>query len=164
MSALTRGLGWFSLALGAVELAAPDRVAGALGLGSRRLVRGYGLREIATGAGLLAAADPRPFVWARLGGDALDLGTLATGLGPRNPRRAAALVATLAVLGVAAVDLAAARQPRRRRARRRLLRDYARRSGMPRPANDMRGAAAGFDVPKDFRIPPALRPWGQHPA
>ena len=33
------------------------------------------------------------------------------------------------------------------------------RSGMPRPANDMRGAAAGFEVPKDFRIPEPLRPW-----
>ena len=160
MRGLARGLGWFSLALGAVEWVAPGRVSDALGLrGRHRLVRSFGLREIATGAALLTARDPRPFLWARVAGDALGLGLLASGLGRRNPRRGAALAATLAVVGVAALDLVAARQPRRNRARRRWVREYARRSGMPRPANDMRGAAAGFEVPRDFRIPDPLRPW-----
>ena len=50
---LNKGLGWFSIALGLVEIAGGRRIAE--GIGARRqagLVRGYGVREIATGVGL----------------------------------------------------------------------------------------------------------------
>ena len=69
--------------------------------------------------------------------------------------------AVLMVTGVALLDLVRRKvMPPRRPVRRRLLRDYSRRSGYPRPASDMRGAASDFTVPKGFRIPEALRPWG----
>jgi hypothetical protein len=38
-------------------------------------------------------------------------------------------------------------------------RDYTRRSGFPRAAAQMRGAAANFEAPSDFRTPEPLRPW-----
>jgi len=47
---MARGLGYFSIALGIAELAAPGaicRAAGARGL--ENVVRGYGARELATG-------------------------------------------------------------------------------------------------------------------
>jgi hypothetical protein len=158
---MAQGLGWFSLALGMFEVTAPHRVTEALGLeGQERLVRGYGLREIAAGLGILAASDPRPYVWARVAGDGLDLGTLATALDRHNPRRGNAGLALLAVAGVTMLDVVTAQalRPRRRPSPQR-MRDYSSRSGLPRPAAEMRGAARDFEVPRDFRIPAPLRPW-----
>ena len=37
--------------------------------------------------------------------------------------------------------------------------DYRGRSGYPREPGAMRGAARDFEVPPDFRIPEALRPY-----
>lgn len=104
-------LGWFSLGLGAVELLAPDRLERWLGVeGRRALVQAYGLREIGTGIGILANRRPAEWVWGRVAGDALDLGTLATALSPENPRRRNVLLAMGAVAGVAALDVVCARQ------------------------------------------------------
>lgn len=61
--------------------------------------------------------------------------------------------------GLALLDHYVLRPPRRRPPLRVLCR-YAQRSGLPRPAREMRGAARDFAVPRDFRIPEALRPWG----
>ena len=74
--ALAQGLGWFSIGLGLVQLASARAVANGLGLhGQERLVQAYGLREIATGLGILAARgeDRAPWLWGRVAGDALDL-------------------------------------------------------------------------------------------
>ncbi|HVY49085.1 MAG TPA: hypothetical protein VHB21_24515, partial [Minicystis sp.] len=76
------------------------------------LVRVFGLREIATGLGILGARRraARRWVWARVAGDALDLGLLATSaLASRvDPRLSSAAVATANVLAVTALDVAAA--------------------------------------------------------
>jgi hypothetical protein len=85
---LARGLGWFSIALGIVEVVAPRALARSLGMkGQEGLIAAYGLREIATESVSLPPRI-RP----------LDLGarrrrrarsrTLATGLEGNNPRRA----------------------------------------------------------------------------
>jgi hypothetical protein len=104
-------LGWFSLGLGAVELLAPDRLERWLGVeGREALVQAYGLREIGTGIGILANRRPAEWVWGRVAGDALDLGTLATALSPENPRRRNVLLAMAAVAGVTALDVLCARQ------------------------------------------------------
>jgi hypothetical protein len=94
--ALAQGLGWFSIALGVAEVLAPHRVTRATGLhGHERLVSSYGVREIVTGIGLLTAKDPTPWVWGRVGGDALDLGTLAAGVaGPERERSGVAFLMT----------------------------------------------------------------------
>jgi hypothetical protein len=137
-----RGLGWFSIALGLAEVLMPHTLARNLGLRSAALVRLYGVREIATGVGLLLARDPAPWTAARVGGDLLDAATLLPAVGPDNPRRGAAIGAMATVAAVAAVDAActgALRAEQRRQAR--PMYDYSDRSGFPRPAEQMRGAA-----------------------
>ena len=161
---LAQGLGWFSIGLGVAELAAPGALARFLGMEERTdLIRIYGMREIATGIGLLLQDDPAPWLWGRVGGDALDLATLATGLGRSNPQRENVGLAIAAVAGVMALDvfcaraLGAAAMDRRRRPA--LIRDYSARRGMPRPPAAMRGVARDFVAPRDMRIPEAMRPY-----
>jgi uncharacterized membrane protein len=102
---LARGLGWFSLGLGLMEVAAPKRVAAAVGLDDHSgLIQAFGLREIASGLGLLSGQRTADWLWARVGGDALDLALLGTALGSDNPRRDRALAATAAVAGVTMLD------------------------------------------------------------
>ena len=129
------------------------------------LIRAYGAREIMSGIGILSQEDPTPWIWARVGGDALDLATLATGLDDDNPRRANVMAAVAAVAGVTMLDAICAqrlsRQRRTRAANRRRLRarDYSNRRGMPGSPEAMRGAARDLKVPEDMRIPAALRPY-----
>lgn len=159
--AVARGLGWFSIGLGVVEALSPGIVARTLGMeGKEGLVRGYGVREIGTGIGILAAKDPTPWLWGRVAGDALDLATLAIGLGEPERKRNIVL-ALAAVAGVTAVDAACAQAlgGSRPAASDQPIRDYSDRSGMPRPAESMRGAAKDFEVPRDMRTPEALRPY-----
>ena len=108
-------LGWFSLGLGAAEILAPRALERWMGVEGRRvLVQGYGLREIGTGIGILTERRPAGWMWGRVGGDALDLGTLATALTPGNPRKRNVLLAMGAVAGVMALDLLCARRLSRR--------------------------------------------------
>jgi hypothetical protein len=164
--ALAQGLGWFSIGLGLAELAAPGHLARLLGMEERtELIRAYGAREIMTGIGILSQQDPAPWVWGRVAGDAVDLATLAPGLRADNPAQRNVIVGVAAVAGVTVLDAVCAqrlsRQRRTRAANRRLLqrRDYSNRRGMPRPPEAMRGAAKDLEVPKDMRIPEALRPY-----
>ncbi len=151
---LARGLGWFSIGLGLAEILAPRSLTRALGLqGHERLVQAYGLREIATGIGILASRDPTPWIWGRVAGDALDLATLATGIEQENRKQENVGIALAAVAGVTALDIYCAKAltgesptplpP---------LRDYSGRSGLPRPPEAMRGAAR-----RDFQVPPDMR-------
>ncbi|WP_043342023.1 hypothetical protein [Belnapia moabensis] len=153
--ALAQGLGWFSIALGVAEVLAPHRITRATGLhGHERLISSYGVREIVTGIGLLTAKDPTPWVWGRVGGDALDLGTLAAGVA--GPERERSGIAFLMTLGIAALDVACALALRRPLPA--AMASFRRRSGLPKPPGAMRGAASDFVVPADFRTPEALRP------
>jgi hypothetical protein len=133
--AVARALGWFSIGLGLAELLAHRALARAAGLeGRERLLQVYGVREIATGVAILLARNPKPWIAARVAGDALDIATLAAG---RNPRAAAALGA---LAGVTALDtytaLSLGRKPDR-------VFDYSGRSGFRSAASAMRGAALG---------------------
>ena len=106
-NSLSGGLGWFSLGLGLTELVAPRLITRALGMQGREgLVRSYGLREIAAGAGILATNGPSraPWMWARVGGDLLDIATVARapGHGELPKGRMGATLAMLA--GVTLVD------------------------------------------------------------
>lgn len=157
--ALAQGLGWFSVGLGVTKLLAGRQLARWLGMEEHTtLIRAFGARELAAGVGILTAEDPTGWMWGRVGGDALDLATLASGLGEGNPQRANVGIALAAVAGVTVLDVVCARQlstaappPR--------LRDYSGRRGMPRPPEAMRGAAGDLEVPRDFRIPEPLRPY-----
>jgi hypothetical protein len=140
--ALARALGWFSIGLGVAELLRPRDVSRAAGIHrADRLLRGYGAREVITGAALLASARPEPFVWARVAGDVLDVATLGAAAKPRSGQRTA--IAALALLGVTLVDALCAaalrRETRQRQAR--PPAHYGQRSGFPRGVQQMRGAA-----------------------
>ena len=155
---LARGLGWFSLGLGLMELLAARPLARRVGLGDTAggLVRAHGMREIVTGVGLLNTRDATPWLWARVASDVLNLVALAPGL--RSRHRTGATVALAAVAGVALLDWVCARRLSTPAAE--PAADYSRRSGWPLPAQEMRGAALlNFQAPQDMRIPDALRPW-----
>lgn len=161
---LARGLGVFSIALGLAEVIAPRALARTLGMdGQDTLIRAYGVREIATGIGILASEDPTPWVWGRVAGDALDVATLMPGLDPDNPQRANVGLALAAVAGVTALDIYCGQTlSREDTSPQPPLRDYSDRSGLPRPPQQMRGAARDFEVPRDMRTPEALRPYTMH--
>lgn len=106
-----RGLGWISLAVGAVEILAPGALSRALGFGQHRaLVRGFGIRELTSGLGILLAKNPVPWLWTRLAGDVIDMTALLPGLGRRNRHRGTAAGALVSVAAVALVDYLCARQ------------------------------------------------------
>ncbi len=161
--ALAQGLGWFSIGLGLLELATARSMANGLGLhGQERLVQAYGLREIATGIGILTSRGENraPWLWGRVAGDALDLATLATAMRDAHPehRRNAGL-AMAAVMGVTVLDLVAANALQAEPGYR-IARDYSTRTGFPRPVAELRGIATRDGaVPRDFRTPDALVPW-----
>ena len=104
---LATGLGWFSLGLGLAEILAPHAITRAIGLEGREgLVRGYGLREIAAGTGILATqgSGRAPWMWSRVGGDMLDMATVAGALNRRGAPKGNIGVALAALAGVTLVD------------------------------------------------------------
>ncbi len=159
---IARGLGWFSLGLGLAEIIAPGKLAGALGLeGKETLLRAYGGREI--GAGIWALSDtPGPALWARFGGDLVDLGTLAMGLrGADSAQKRNAGIALAAVAGITAVDLLTAMKITSERSSEKgqTGRDYSDRSGFPGGVDKAKGAARkDFKTPPDFRAAPVEEP------
>ncbi|HEY8196764.1 MAG TPA: SRPBCC family protein [Gemmatimonadales bacterium] len=103
---LARALGWFSIGLGLAEIAAPGKLAELIGVENKpRLFRLMGLREIGSGVAILSQSWPAGGVWSRVAGDALDLALLSTQLDPKNREREKTIAATVAVLGVTALDL-----------------------------------------------------------
>lgn len=103
---INRLLGWFSFALGLLEVAAPRTIARNLGVpGGGALICGFGLRELIAGAAILGKPWSPLGPWSRVAGDAMDLTTLAMALGPRNRNRGAAGAAIIMVAAVTALDL-----------------------------------------------------------
>jgi hypothetical protein len=151
---VARGLGWFSIGLGLAEVLVPRALTRGLGMeGHEQIVRAYGVRELATGIGILSSTHPAPWIWGRVGGDALDIATLATGLQHDNPKKGNVELALVAVAGVTALDVvcgaslaqhSVARHSSLTLRRRRPAIDYHRRTGFPKPPEQMRGAARDF--------------------
>jgi uncharacterized membrane protein len=104
-------LGCFSIGLGLAELLAPRQMARLIGIQERGLLlRSLGLREVASGVGLLTQAKPAGWMWSRVAGDAMDLALLGSALrGAQTGRGRAALAAT-AVTGVMIADILASRR------------------------------------------------------
>jgi hypothetical protein len=153
---LARALGWFSIGLGVAELITPGRIARTLGLeGKEGLIRAYGARELASAVPTLSIDKPVGLA-ARIGGDGLDLLTLATALHPDNPKRGNAAIATAIVVGITLLDVVAYKSVKAAHHRAPGSdRDYSDRSGFPRGAQTSRGLAR-----KDFRIPADYRAEG----
>src|SRR3954462_1142776 len=109
---VAQGLGWFSIGLGLTEVLAGRALGRSLGMEHRTgLLRAFGLREIATGIGILSQRRPAAWVWGRVAGDALDLAVLGSACTPDNPRRDNVLAAIGTGAGVTGVDLLGAWGP-----------------------------------------------------
>ena len=105
---LARFLGWFSIGLGAIELTSARSLSRALGLrGSEDVLRLFGLREVGTGVLILTSDNPTPWIWGRVAGDVLDIGTALGGV-RRRPEGAA--IGLVALMGATALDLLCARR------------------------------------------------------
>jgi len=92
VQAISRALGWFSAALGIVQLAAPRHLLGAVGIrpSGRRVVvttRLVGIRELTVVPGLLAVSRPWGWLAARVAGDAVDIALMVAALRSRTTRR-----------------------------------------------------------------------------
>ena len=111
---LAIGLGWFSIGLGLAELAAPNFVARLIGAPpndqTRKVLRSYGTREISNGMAILTQPGEAKWLWSRVGGDAVDLASLARVLGSNDASRGRAMFAAASVLGVTLLDVMAATQ------------------------------------------------------
>ncbi|HEX7012868.1 MAG TPA: SRPBCC family protein [Steroidobacteraceae bacterium] len=108
---LAQVLGWVSIGLGLVELAAPRALGRAIGVGHHPIVlRLLGLREITTGIGLLSERALGDWAWARVAGDAMDLTLLGAASRSSDAETGKIALTTTAVLGVTAFDTYAARR------------------------------------------------------
>jgi hypothetical protein len=106
---LARSLGWFGIVLGIAEVLMPRLTASLMGADrGRALLPALGAREIASGVGILAAARPTAGLWARVIGDAIDLGVLGRAYGDTRRKRGRVLAWIVAVALITALDVAAA--------------------------------------------------------
>ena len=105
---LARGLGWFSLGLGLTQIANPRGVARMIGLRGndehRNAMVAIGMREIASGIGILMQHRPTGAVWSRVGGDVMDLALLGRALRSERNDRNRVAAATVAVVGATVID------------------------------------------------------------
>ncbi len=106
---IANGLGWFSIGLGLAQILSPGGVARLIGVSddakSRSLMRALGIREIATGIGILARSRPAGWVKARVGGDMMDLTLLGAALRSDGTQKGRVAFATAAVAGMTALDV-----------------------------------------------------------
>jgi hypothetical protein len=162
---MAKALGWFSIALGVAELAAPHRFTKALGMeGKEGLVRAYGLREI--GHGIVSLGPDRHLgLWSRVAGDMLDIATLLPAVHADNPKSHNAKIALAMVAAVTALDVIGAQSVAARHSRHNgSRRSYRDRSGFPQGIQAARGAARDFVAPPDMREAPALASISDRPA
>jgi uncharacterized membrane protein len=106
---VARGLGWLSIGVGLTQMAAPGRVARLIGLddheANRDTMVAIGVRELASGVGILARERPVGPVWTRVGGDLMDLALLGRALRSDDTERSRLAVSTAAVVGRTILDV-----------------------------------------------------------
>ncbi|HVL50107.1 MAG TPA: SRPBCC family protein [Actinomycetota bacterium] len=112
---IARALGWFSLGIGIPQVLMPGRVNRLVGLENtlikRQVMRLVGFREIATGAGIFfSQPKPAEWLWARAGGDLMDLLMLKRAFGNPMSRKGRLLLATADVAVIGALDVIQARK------------------------------------------------------
>ncbi len=104
---LTTFLGLFSIGLGLAELTAPRSMARLTGVRfAPALLQAYGLRELASGIGILTSRRPTGWLWGRVAGDVMDLATLAAAYAEADDAdRRRVMASAAAVAGVTALDV-----------------------------------------------------------
>ncbi|TCS37405.1 polyketide cyclase/dehydrase/lipid transport protein [Paucimonas lemoignei] len=116
---LAKGLGWLSIGLGVAQLLAPRAVSRAAGVDEHpMLLRAVGLREIASGAGILS--QPRQqgnWLWSRVAGDIMDLALLGVAAQTTSrfhrKRRQRIGMATAIVAGITVLDVMSSMREKR---------------------------------------------------
>lgn len=114
-------LGWLSIALGTAEVLAPHKIARSLGLRpsgtTTAVVQAMGLREIASGVGILKNPKSKEWLGMRVAGDFVDLALLGAAAfrseRPQNALLAAAAVSAVTALDVLATETVAERRKQR---------------------------------------------------
>lgn len=112
VSRTARILSWTGIAVGAVQLLAPQAVAGALGLQPKPRLKGVmrvlGVREILQSIGRTSRrdspADLKADMWSRVAGDAVDA-VLLTSAAPQTRHPWRFLMTTALVSGITALDI-----------------------------------------------------------
>ena len=103
---IARGIGWFSVGMGLAQILAPRLVSRLSGLPlPPALSVACGVRELVCGIGILTQERVRPWMQARVAGDALDLAAFGAALAMPGADRPRVAVATAAVAGVTALDV-----------------------------------------------------------
>jgi hypothetical protein len=109
---VARALAWFSIGLGLAEVIAPRSMARLTGTqGYEPVLFLFGLREIASGIGILAGPGaPAAWLWTRTAGDALDLALLGMAAASNEGERGRLVLAAGAVAGAMAADIICAQR------------------------------------------------------
>ena len=130
---LAKFLGVFSIVLGLGELLLHNWLSAKLGLqGYDWIIPTYGVREILTGALILAVKDPTPWIWLRVIGDVLDIATVAFGYSRHLADNINFVVTFIILAGATAIDLyCALRLSRDSKEPLPPTKDYSDRSGLP---------------------------------
>jgi hypothetical protein len=105
------GLALFSLGLGLAEALMPNTMARTIGVDEDQstAIRALGLREIGHGISIIISQKPTAQLWARVGGDALDLAYLGFRATDDNSNKTRLSIAAAAVLGATALDVMCAK-------------------------------------------------------
>ena len=102
---LALGVGWFSIGFGLAEVLAPGKFTRLFGVDrGAAVVRGLGLREIASGVGILTGSRIAPVLWGRVAGDALDMAAIGAALTDEEANRRMVALGIGAVAGVMLLD------------------------------------------------------------
>jgi len=157
---LAKALGVFSVGLGLAQVLAPRGVARTIGIDddddNRKTMLAIGLREIATGVGLLTQARPATFAWGRVTGDAMDLALLGRAFtSSRNDSNRLA-AATAAVVGVTVLDIVASRRLSRPETRAALARPRPRGIRVRKAITINRPPEAVYALWRDFESLPSF--------
>src|SRR3954469_21537712 len=103
---LAKFLGLFSVGLGAVQLAAPEKINELIGVKdtpkTRAIMRGVGVQELTAAQGAFAFSPPTPVLWTRVLGDISHLALLGKAYGNRrnDQGRLLGALGAVAVIGV----------------------------------------------------------------
>src|SRR3954447_1935061 len=105
---LAKFLGLFSVGLGAVQLAAPEKINELIGVKdapkTRAIMRGVGVQELSAAQGAFAFSPPTPVLWARVAGDIAHLALLGKAYSNRRNDQGKLTWTLAAVAGIGLID------------------------------------------------------------
>lgn len=108
---MVRALGWFSVGIGLIELLTPRKVSSTIDIGDHpAILRLLGLRELASGLGILTQRNPSAWMKGRFAGDLIDIALLGASVASGQARATRAAAAAVAIAKVACMDYRCSRE------------------------------------------------------